>query len=152
MGAVGIFLILYAGIFLPPIILQYWGLLILLLGGGLITWGLLPYRQLRRLEVKPYEIIAIENKALQYLSNGKTLFTMPLKSVREIKYFERGNEYGIAIQLRHPPTEKIRVQDVRFDFDDFQKNSRKRYGCDLFLPYFSERSFNTLMDFQGEEE
>jgi hypothetical protein len=149
LGAIGICLILYTGIFLPPIALQYWGSLILLVGGGLITWGLLPYRRLRRLEVKPYEIVAVENKALHYLSNGKSLFSIPTQSIHRITYFEKNKDYGIAIHLKYPLPEKIRVQDVRFNFDAFQKKSLKKYDCDLFLPYFSERSWRALKDFQN---
>lgn len=152
LGAFGIILILLGGIFLPPRLLQYLGLPILMLGGALILWGMLPYKKLRRLEIKPYELIAFENKQLQYLAAGKPLLTIPSASIERISYFESGNDYGITIALKKPIPEKIRIQDSHFHFEEFQEKSRSRYCSDLFLPYFSERSCNLLNNFMNEAQ
>lgn len=136
------------GLFLPISTLKYWGLPIFLIGGGMITWGLLPYRRLRALENTPNELVAIENQYIQYRSKGKNVLRIPVISIREMHYVEKGSQYGIGILLKDPIPEKILIHDLTFNIDKFQENSLVNYRSDLYFPYFSKRSFQELLDFQ----
>lgn len=146
LGAMGVALLLF-GIFLPVSILKYWGFPLFLAAGGLITWGLLPYRQLRALETMPNELVAIENKYLQYRIKGKNILKIPFQSIRELHYMEKGSTYGIGILLKDPLPEKIVIHDTTFNIDRFQEMSLIKFKSDLFFPYFSKRSFDELWNF-----
>lgn len=135
------------GLFLPVSILKYWGMPLFLFGGGLITWGLLPYRRLRALENSPNELVALENKYIQYKSKGRDILKIPVESIHEMKFVEQGTEYGIGILLKDPIPEKILIHDASFNIDKFQENSLVYYKSDLYFPYFSKRSFQELQNF-----
>ena len=47
--------------------------------------------------------------------------------------------------------EKAVVHDASFDAEAFQNKSRKKQGCDFFLPYFSKRSYEELLEFKNPE-
>jgi hypothetical protein len=147
LGVIGVGLWLL-GLFLPVSVLKYWGLPLFLIGGGMITWGLLPYRRLRALENSPNELVAFENKYIQYRSKGKDILKIPIQSIHEMKYVEKGSEYGIGILLKDPIPEKILIHDTTFNIDKFQENSLVNYKSDLYFPYFSKRSFQELQNFQ----
>ena len=138
--------LLIPGILMPPLLMGVWGLPTFILGMGLIAWGLIPYRRLRSLEENPYRLILVGETALTFTSKGKPLFTTPRKSIEEIRYFEKENTYGIALWLKSPLPEKLQVENESFDLNGFRERSKKVHGCDLFLPYFSQRSFTTLED------
>jgi hypothetical protein len=146
-AGVGALFIFLAAAFLTVTLLNTWGFLILCLAVSLIGIGMIPYRKLTRLEKKPYEIIAEDNSKLHFKILGNPAFMIPCVSIQNMKYLEKGNIYGIAIFLKRPLTEKILINEQNFDMRKFQKNSQKKYACDLFLPYFSQRSFNELSEF-----
>lgn len=157
-AGLGVFLLSVSGTFLPPQSLQTWGMLLFLVGIAFITLGLLPYRRLKRLEDKP-NTIGIEGiKWLHVTLNGKLCFSIPIDSIDRIAYIPsldssvqqatemaaQAKVYGICIYLERPLSQKIIVQDPRFDFSNFSKKSLQAYGCDVFLPYFSPRTYLTL--------
>lgn len=148
-SAIGACLLLYGAIFLPTATLQVWGIPLLCIGGGLMTWGLQPYRRLCQLENRPDEIISVYKTEIQYYSKEKRIFTIPAQSIQKLSYFEKENAYGIKISLKLPCSEKIRIHDPKFDFDLYLKKTRAKYGCELFLPYFSKRAFQDLFDFMS---
>lgn len=152
LGILGLCLLLVGGILLPPSLLRYWGLPLLLLGGGLIAWGLIPYRRLRRLELRPNELVAVEDRLLTYFSNGKPVLSIPLVSIREISHLDSESDYGIKVMLESPLPEKVVIHDPEFDIDLFQQKSLVDYNCDLFFPYFSKNALEALQRFQREEE
>lgn len=145
-ASLGIGSMVYAAVFLPPEVLKKVGLPIFLLGIGLIALGLIPYRRLAQLEKKHNEIIISNDETLLFASKGKSLFTIPLKSIESMEYHEKGFHYGIGISLKKPVTEKIIVHDTWFNVHRYQKYSRKLFGFDLFLPYFSERTFQQIKE------
>lgn len=120
---------------MPVSVLNIWGFPLFCLSGILIVIGLLPYRRLCRLERKPYEIVAVGDTHFQFFSDGILRFTVPRAAIESVSYYESGHEYGIKLW-------------GNFDIGRYQAHSRKRYGCDLFLPYFSRYAFQSLVDFQ----
>jgi hypothetical protein len=113
----GAFLLLFSSIYLSTSVLEKWGFLILILGLGLIAIGLIPYRKLQRLEVKPNELILSEH-GLAYYKGGRLEWKLPYDSIRSVTFFESSWRYGIYLDV-----------EGRFD---------------LFLPFFTKRSFQIL--------
>jgi hypothetical protein len=113
----------------------------------MITLGLLPYKRLKRLEEKPNTITIEGEEWLHFSAKGKSLFSIPIPSIDHISYTNKTNHYGIAVFLKDPLPKKLRVQDTHFDLAAFYKQSHNQYQCDLFLPYFSQRSFNALQEY-----
>jgi hypothetical protein len=126
LGFIGGLLFLLAGIFLPLPQLSIWGLPVLGAAFALITAGLLPYRRLSHLEMHPHEISLTEQR-LRFSRSGKPSFTLPLSCIKRIDYRDAPRHYGIAIWLKNPLPAKE--------------------GCDIFLPYFSKRSFDEMKEF-----
>jgi hypothetical protein len=149
LGIIGCIL-LYAALFLPVDQLKIWGFPIILLAGGLIAVGFIPYRTLTKREHKPDELIIEGDYALHFNAQGEPTFTIPLSNVERYSYLEKGNLYGIGLWLKEP-NGKVEVHNEQFDLDKFQQNSQKKYECDLFLPYFTQRSYNILNAFHQEE-
>lgn len=113
----GAFLLLISAIYLSPTALEKWGFLILIFGLGLIALGLIPYRKLQRLEVKPNELLVSEH-GLAYYKGGSLQWKLPYSSIHSIQFLESAWSYGIGLDV-----------EGRFD---------------LYLPYFTKRSFEIL--------
>ena len=145
-AGIGIILLTLAGTYIPPYLLTYLGPFILFIGGGLITWGLLPYRRLYSIENSPNELIFINGKQVQFIAKGREVYTIPFEMIENLDYLKKDNIYGIAVYLKKETSKKIIVHNPRFNMAAFQKNSKKKYHCDLFIPYFSERSFNRIQN------
>lgn len=145
-AALGIALLVYAGAFIPAATLHIWGWLIYAFGIGLITFGLLPYRRLSRLEKKPHEIIVDDKDRLLFLLRGRKTFSVPTQSIDTIEFAPEKYMYGIAINLKRPIEGKVIVHDSSFNMQRFMDASQKKHRCDLFLPYFTNRSCNILKE------
>ncbi len=144
LAALGIALLIYAGTTFPVTSLQFWGPLFFFGGGSLIVIGLLPYRKICRLEHCPYELYIGDRNHLCFLQGGKPLLDIPFNSIRQIGYLDNGNHYGVLIWLKQPLPDKIFVysSSCRGKFRLVKiKNSMEK---GVFLPYFSERSFNSI--------
>jgi hypothetical protein len=134
----------YSTLYLPPSILSYWGILIFFVGLGMIALGMLPYRRLTFLENHPNKLSLINNEGMIYFQKEKKTFTIPFSAVEKMVYVEEGSFYGISICLKQTPHEKIIVHNPSFDMNRYQKYSRKWYQCDLFIPYFTKRSYDQI--------
>ena len=137
LAGIGVILLLTGGAFLPAAPMKIWGLPLFLVGIALITWGWLPYRRLRRLEMNPHRLI-IEKDWLHFSANNQTLLSIPWESVAQFKYMENGRNYGMGIELKKPLPQQIIVHAG--GKGGYGMPVWKCYGCDLFLPYFSERA------------
>lgn len=146
LSGMGILILLACGAFLPLEKLKIWGFPIFLISMTLITWGLLPYRRLRRLEMSPYRLTLDDKKWLHFAKGTSQQFGIPLCSLERIDYIEKKHDYGIGITLKEPLPKKLVVYINHFSLMDFRRKSLKRYGCDLFLPYFSNRSYQELLE------
>jgi hypothetical protein len=148
-GGGGASLILGGGIFFPLELLQIWGVPLFGLGLLFIGVGLRPYRQLCKLQMKPHSL-HIDDHYLLFLKNGKPLFKISLTSIEKVLYVEKKRLYGLAIWLKRPIAEKVKVLEPNFDFAAFAFNSMQHFeGCDLFLPYFSDRAYDKFKDQLG---
>lgn len=136
-------LALLAGTFLPPENLKIWGPFLFLFSLGLIGWGLIPYRRLKRLETEPHEILITKDRLL-FCWRKKPAFSIPLKRIKKAVFISSGDVYGIGISLEDASLSYVQALDEKFDITHFQQHSIKKYGCDLFLPYFSQRTFEAL--------
>ena len=115
-----------------------------LLGIFFISIGLLPYRKLARLQLKPHEI-HFDGACLIFHKQGKPLFKLFALSIEKISYLEREHLYGVGIWLKKPVEEKVKVLQSHFNFAAFIADSMHRFeGCDLFLPFFTKRVFEEL--------
>ncbi len=144
LAGVGVMILALCGALIPVSTMEIWGIPILLVGGGLITYGLIPYRKLCRIESVPSELILIDGKFLQLITLGKQVYSIPMVSIEKIDYLEQGDDYGITIQLKKDLREKIVVHDPSFNMSKQQQLSRDKYSCDLFIPYFGRRSFTRI--------
>jgi hypothetical protein len=149
-ATVGALLLIYGGTTLPKNSLIGWGIPLVLVSLMLIAFGLIPYRRLSRLQVNPDEI-HIKETSFCFISKKKMCFTVPFASIEKIELLERRALYGIGVQLKHNPSEKISVHDPRFDMQRYQACSQKRFDCDLFFPYFTSHAVEELKEvFEGE--
>lgn len=144
LAGIGVLSLLIGGAFLPVDLMKVWGPFLFLFGVALITWGLLPYKRLKRLEENPYTLTGEGTSWLHFSARGKALFSIPIVSIDHIDYLDQGNVYGIAVLLKEPLIQKLVVDDPNFDLGDFRRRSLKTHSCDLFLSYFSKRSFLAL--------
>lgn len=140
---IGVSLLTAASTYLPENWLALLGLPILLSGAALIAIGLVPYRRLQRMEKKPSELI-IDGAYLQHVALGKQQLSLPMDSVARIDYFEKDSEYGVALWLKEKGEGAVIVHAPRLDAASLLQKSRKKYGCDLFFPYFSRRAYTRL--------
>lgn len=142
----GILLLFFGGIFLPEHLLQIWGPPLFLAGVGLVIFGLLPFKKLTRLELKPM-VLTAENGELVLLNNKKPVLMIPESSILNIEFVEDNKGYGIGIWFRQPVEKKIIIHDPKYKV-------KGAFNADLFLPYFSRRSVNELKEWlkSGEED
>jgi hypothetical protein len=142
-GAAGMSLWLYGGIFLSPSVLATWGWVLLLLGGVFITLGLLPYRQLSYLENTPHQVKVDSLNELYFALHGRILFKVSLEKVDGMAYLDDDKHYGIGLWIA-PTSKDITALHYSLDLPLYVEENQKKYFCDLFLPYFSKRSYYEL--------
>lgn len=144
-GGVGAFILLLGGSLLSVDQLKIWGIPIFLIGITLIAIGILPYKKLNSLQTNPHMLL-YDGQTLIFCKKGKPLLKIAEKNIDRIEYLEKANLYGIGVWLKFPINDKVKVLQPHFDYVSFTTHSREHFqGCDLFFPYFSERSFNELM-------
>ena len=117
-----------------------WRLPIFLASLILITVGLRPYRLLQQLETKPHEL-SFDDKSYIFARKGRPLLSIPKENISRLEYFEQEQAYGIAIDL----CGQVDLLQ-KFDLPSFVTDSRTRAECDIFLPYFTKKSFALLTD------
>ena len=117
--------------------LSTWGLPLLLIGGAFITYGLLPYRRLMRLENNPYQIIISESEQLIFFMDKHPLLKIPLKDIEEIAFLDDDHRYGIGLWLKKPLSNDLEYLSPNQTFEQYRTHCQKEYFCDVFFPYFS---------------
>lgn len=135
---VGAVILIFSGAKLSVEELSRWGLPIFALGIACITFGLLPYRRLARLELKPNELI-VGAKDLEWWEKGKKLMTIPLEAIEGIAFVDEDSQYGISLEIRQHPARKLIIWDPKL----------KMPPLPLLLPYFSKRSSEELAESIG---
>ncbi len=107
-----------------------------LAGSGLAGLGLIPHQRVSSRQKHPYILHSTEDSISLHKDN-KCLLNIPWSQIESIQFIDRGKEYGLAFILKSP-------------LKSISKRCRKRYGVDLFLPYFSQASFHMLEKWQNE--
>lgn len=179
-GIFGGIVLLLSGSFVPLHPLEIWGFPLFLLSLGFITLGFLPYRLLSYLELHPHQLkvtedklyfsfsryallrwclwkkpLAFTPKMIPSLPKGRDFFpnttlSIPLATVQKIFFLEETQIYGIGINFKSVIKEKIIVHQPLFKIENYIQYSQKKFGCDLFLPFFTQRSFKELNDYLEE--
>lgn len=142
----GVIFLLGGGILLPPLYLKTWGLVLFLIGMGLITFGLLPYRRLSQLQLKPAELIFQDSHSFIYFLNKKAIMTVPVKSVSEFIFIENPYHYGIALKFKKNIDLPVIVHQSPNEVEKMRRSGKKVANADLFLPYFNKRAYNELIE------
>ncbi len=148
----GILVLLFAGTIMPPLILQTWGWMLFLISLGLIVIGLLPYRRLSRLQLKPNEIVFKDLNYLIFYSKGRKILTLSMQSIAHISYVHHPKRYGIAIWLKPPPITPIVIHQFPKEVEELRYKGQLAGGADVFFPYFNRRAYDELMSWQQEEQ
>ncbi|MEL7432122.1 MAG: hypothetical protein AAGI90_06330 [Chlamydiota bacterium] len=117
------------------------------MGIGAITllltgWYAYRYYALSSSKKRCDELIFSE-KMLTYKLQGRHVLSLPINVIGKITYEEKGSRYGIAILLSVPFQEHLVMHHPDFSLKAFQKRS-KAYGCDLFFPYFYEKTLQEI--------
>ena len=136
MSGAGALIIIFSGTFLPLSLLKIGGVPIFFMSLICIAKGWLPYRKLTSLQLKPHEI-HYDGHFLVFLRGGKPLLKIAEASIQKIFYRENEKHYGIGLLLKRPIVDKVKVLQPHFKPNSVEE-------CDLFFPYFSERSFHEL--------
>jgi len=147
LGALAVFLLIFGGIFIPETLLAQVGLPLFFISFGSMTLGLLPYRKLKKLELRPHEIVICNQKEFLFAWEGTPSFTVPFASIEWLESVVTDSYYGIAIKIKSPCEEKIALLDGGFDLGKYVNKCRKSYSCDIFLPYFTQRGLQELKEF-----
>lgn len=145
-GGIGVSALVAAGAFMPQAELNFWGLPLLIVAGALITWCMLPYRRMTELENSPDELWINAKNELVYAKKNHPLFSVPLSAIEKIFYTDRGNEYGICLKTAPHPAQKIRIHHINLDFNALRQTAIRKHGCDIFLPFFSKRTYDDLKE------
>lgn len=143
-AAVGGLILLISGALTPPKDLEIWGWPIVIISFGLIALGLIPYRRLCRLEDRPNKLLLTDDNEIIYIHNDRKRVTIPYSAIEKMEYLQDNSLYGIGIWLKKAPEVKMAVHDPIFNFHTHQKRAKFRFGCDLFLPFFSEKAFQQV--------
>lgn len=144
-SVMGLFMLVWGGAFLPLEKLAVWGLGIFTIGMALIIYGMVPYRRLSKLQGSPDRLI-VDEENLTVISGGKTAFTIPLQSVKRCGHVDGEKDYGICLWFRNALPEKIWVHDPNVCMKQVTRKARRQHGCDMYLQYFSRRSYIQLAE------
>ncbi len=151
LALIGILGLLYGSIYADLLTLQMWGFTLFIVSLGLIAMGLLPYRRLSRLQMNPNKLCLAEPHHLEFYAKDRLLLVIPMESIARLEYVANPAPYGIAFWLK-PTHSSVIVKGFPEDIRSLKEQGKKRAGADLFLPYFTQRSFEELMNWQKEEE
>ncbi len=123
----GILVLLIVGSFAPLAILERFGILSFCVGIFLISLGLIPYRRLCQLELKPHYIDA-DASNLKVLLHQRYALDIPMQLITACEWIEKKEIYGIGL---HVKTAEIPKRFSRFG-----------YAC--FLPFFKRDALDKL--------
>lgn len=138
LAGLGMLVLIGGSVILTQEQLAQYGFFIFLFGIALVTYGMIPYRKLVRLEHSPDEIHVDDDHTWIYFRKGKKIAEIPQTAIESADFIAHDPDYGICLQFKKKPSDKVKVcdSDAHLQMD--------KYGCDLFLPYFTERSMNRL--------
>ncbi len=139
LAIIGALILLTAGSLLPPKILAPWGFFLFIAALSLITYGLLPYSRLRRLELNPYQLV-IEDEYLDLWRKKKLLMSIPKDNIFRISYMEKKHVYGMLFILKRPLSQRMILLNKLGFFPHCQITPEGN----IFLLYFNERAYKEI--------
>lgn len=142
LGVIGIAIFLYMGIYLTPAELQTYGLVGFFLSGALITLGLKPYRRLVMLESRPHQLRLVDG-TLEFSYGLKPFLAVRIDNIRALRYRDVSDSYGIIVEVKD--LQAVQALNPRLNLQDYALSTQKRYGGDLFFPFFSARSHEKIL-------
>lgn len=148
LAVMGLCGLLWGALTMPPSLLQRWGPWLFLIGMGFITWGMLPYRRLSLLQVKPDELHLASTHLVNFYRKGKKILTLSLPSIEQLDYVDEGHLYGIALKMR--PHSLTCHEDDPAEMKKLEKQGKSLKEGELFFPYFSRQAFRELQEWQQE--
>lgn len=142
LAILGILTLTAAAIFLPAARLQESGSLIFFISILLIAVGLIPYRQLSRLQLNPSRL-SFDSEEIHYFQRGKKILTIPLASLSNWNFIDDPFHYGMTATIQKPPYPLLTIYYPR----EVKKLRKKgaQLGADLFFPFFNRRSYEEWM-------
>jgi hypothetical protein len=108
--------------------------------GGILGVSYYPYRQALHYKFSP-EVLKITKELLILTRTDLEVIRLPWKHIEDIRFIEDETSYGIAFSLKPQAEESPAMHSLR-------QQSKKHYGVDLFLPFFSESSCRLLKNWQ----
>jgi|GEM_PF-899459 len=142
----GALILTLSGLLLPPELLKIYGIPSFFLSLLLIRLGLGPYRKLTKQELHPNELI-FNKKTVAYHIQNKNAFSFPITFIKSMRFYRSKKIYGIQINLGVPFSEKLLIHHPSFDVNKFHEESKEKYGCDLFFPFFYEATLHTMREY-----
>ncbi len=142
----GMMLLFATGTFLNIKQLEIWGLPIFILSFTLVVIGLLPYKRLLKKETVP-DTILLKETVIQYQKNRDLLLTIPILAIKRIAYKDIGNGYGIAFWFTDEKNKPMRYHQKFLKLEKLSLLANNKFACDVFLPYFTEKSCKELESF-----
>lgn len=146
LAAIGMALLLYAGITISLPVLSQWGAAIWLISIFLIALGMIPYRRVVKIENNPNQIMITDDGLVHYHRHGRDVFTLPLDAIEEVRFLEDMGLYGIAVTLKESEREKIPYPAISVVMQMFQWSLKRNHSFDRFFPFFSERGARKLQE------
>ncbi|MFI0434925.1 MAG: hypothetical protein ACH350_04250 [Parachlamydiaceae bacterium] len=151
-ASLGIAILVLSGIYLPIESLHKWGGGLFFTSIGLITLGMLPYRRLAKLQLRPDELIFLESDHVTFYHFGKKILTIPFESIKEISYFSHVRLYGIVMSIKSPFDGAIKMEGKGKNSVKMSQIKEKKKKNELFFPYFNRRAYEELLDWQSKKK
>ena len=113
---------------------HFLGFLVLFAGAFIIAYGLIPYRYLSRLEIKP-NMLEIDSEGIRFFKYNTLLFHIPWSNLHSFSYMEKGSKYGLQITLKEPDKTIKPESGNPFAFSNYEIDKTR-----LFLSFFNKRA------------
>ena len=124
-------LLIAASEFLLPLLeLESLNIWAWLSGFGACGYSAMSHQKLKAKEKNPDLLHGTEDK-LSFFEANKQLFSLAWDEIESFHFLDNGKEYGLAFKLKKP-------------IEGLTEKSKRTYGVDLFLPFFSQGSFMLL--------
>jgi hypothetical protein len=131
-----------ADLLLPLAGIEELGIWRFVAGGGIIGISYAPYYQILRYKLSP-AMLRVTDDELILTRQGSEVFRVPWPLVEEFHFVDGELCYGIAFSISPIETRPSIPKRLH-------EQSKKAYGVDLFLPFFSESSYQLLQNWPAK--
>ncbi len=146
-ASIGAFILVFAGVQLSVQQLGKWGGMLFLIGMGLITWGLLPYRKLSSMQLNPNRMMLNQSlEAVYFIKNQKAL-SFSIASIASSEWIVDQGIPGILVKFKETLTPPLTIYSGIKEAKKMRKRAKQRKG-DIFFPHFSQASFRIWQEWK----